>query len=542
MKIYNTPDSITKPNIIYKKNKNITNVIENYIVEDLRKINNKEKIPFSESLKKQLKNIEFKSINLTQNLQKFLILHKNEELLSMEYNPKDENIKLGFSIGKAGLFSTIEVKNNNKPYVIILPEGSELKTESGLHVKVNKRNNLSFKGASATVNVFYKSTKTKNSINKFIENQKTSNIFKNIETLKEDFSKNFHPYILAGGFGTRLEIISHQRGDNKPSTITPIKNWDLMHFNLFNLYKTGLMPQDVSLNYYEQKVSNGSAGCFIGALGYEIERNNDSLNLVKTKEQYIPQDKNALIVTADGLTDMDYSAFLSDYLKKDDAAMMLVGIPVNINPGGLIIKDENNVVKEFIEKPAKEDLDKAKITILNKQGKIETYRDKEGKPYYLGNAFIHIINPDIFDTLANIYRDKIQKSYNNYIKQNGNNISEENYSKIIEGIWGRDFIPKLIELSEAGKLKNKNGKNLKIYTYEALKQDWDDIGNYNTYYNAIRKVADDKYYVNMPTEIKEEIKNNINNNILFSSNFKEDFKNFIGQGYTQGQIIVTEKI
>ena len=41
---------------------------------------------------------------------------------------------------------------------------------------------------------------------------------KAIQKNDKDYSEYFHPYILAGGFGSRLEAVSHLRDDNKPST------------------------------------------------------------------------------------------------------------------------------------------------------------------------------------------------------------------------------------------------------------------------------------------------------------------------------------
>ena len=515
-----------------------TEIKENFIVDDINDFEFPDK-NISNALRENLNNLECSQTTINKDFKNFSLYKNKQKILDIEYNKNHDNLKFGFAIGKAGLYSTVEIPDKNGgSYVVILPENSELKTENGLHIKCGARKNSpSFTGrqSSATVNVYYKPEKTKNSVEKFVENQEESNIFNGIE--KKDYSDGYHPYILAGGFGTRLEVLSHQRGDNKPSTATPVKDWDLMHFNLLNLHRVNLLDDSTEISYNTQKSPSGSAGCFIEALGYEIKKTDDGIDLVKTRKSLLPKDKKALIVTADNITDMDYSKFLEVCNEKDDLGMMIVGIPVSEDMGGLIERDEHKVVKRFIEKP-NNTTDLENTVILDEKGEI--YRDRKGRPCYLGNAFIHIINPDIYDDLANIYRDKIKTSYTQAIKDT-EVITDEKYSQITEGIWGRDFIPELIKRSEEGTLLDRNGKNLKIYTYEALDNDWDDVGNYNKYYNTVRNSAKEDYFVNLPVEIKKNIAKNIDDNIIYNVDVKDQFKEFLGNGYVKGNVIITPK-
>ena len=101
---------------------------------------------------------------------------------------------------------------------------------------------------TCTVNEFFKPQNTTRSVKGFIKMIRNAEIFKTIEKSKKDYSEKFHPYILAGGFGTRLEVISHAKSDNKPSTVTPIPGWKLIHFSLLNLYQANLLNEKTKID------------------------------------------------------------------------------------------------------------------------------------------------------------------------------------------------------------------------------------------------------------------------------------------------------
>ena len=295
-----------------------------------------------------------------------------------------------------------------------------------------------------------------------------------------------------------------------------------------------------------QKASNGPAGCFAGALGYTIHKTDEGLKLIKTNESVVPSDKSTIIMPSDNITDINFSTFLDDYLLKDDIGIMVVGIPVSKDVGGLIIKNEDDTIKQFIENPndVKNCLEKGLIQYKDSDGNLKTFKDKEGNDCYLGNAFIHIINPQIHNVIVDIYRKKIQNEYLKLLESNNFNESEikdEDYLKAIEGLWGRDIIPELIKLSDEGNLKDKNDKNLKVYTFQSLDNDWDDVGNYNKYYTTINKVAKDDGYKNIPKSLKNIIASNISDNIIYNIDVKEDFESFIDGGFVKGNVIIMPK-
>ena len=532
------------PNVKFKGNR----IAENFIVDDIFNFSLKNiKDTFSKNLTKIIKELEY-SFTKSENLNQIFILKKsNEEILKVHIPNNHDNFKIGFAIGKGGLYSTLTLKSQKGKYQVILPEGSELKTKDGLYIKVGQKssNNISFKGPSATVNVFYKPEKTKNSISSFLSKE-NSILFKEIKKINKDYSQFFHPYILAGGFGTRLEILSYQNNDNKPSTPIPISGWNLIDFNLLNLYQANLFNNKTNVNYYMQKTANGPAGCFVAALGYTIHKTDKGIDLLKTNESVVPNDKNTIIMPSDNITDINFSSFLDDYLLKDDIGIMVVGIPVSKDVGGLIIQNEDNTMKQFIENPndVENCLEKGLIKYEDKDGNLKTFKDKDGNPCYLGNAFIHIINPQIHLAIVDIYRKKIQNEYSKLLKANNynkNEIKDEDYLKAIEGLWGRDIIPELIKLSNEGNLKNKNGKNLKVYTFQSLDNDWDDVGNYNKYYSTLKNVTKDDSYKNIPKTLKKAIASNIQDNIIYNIDVQEDFEEFLNGGFVHGNVIVMPK-
>ena len=119
-------------------------------------------------------------------------------------------------------------------------------------------------------------------------------------------------------------------------------------------------------------------------------------------------------------------------------------------------------------------------------------------------------------------------------------MTKEEYLDVIECLWDREIIPALVEKSNNGELKNKDGKDLKVITHKALAS-WNDVGEYPSYCETLKNVARDDCYQNMPQSIKDAIKDNIKDGVIFNADVKEHFQNLIGSGYTKGNIVVLGK-
>ena len=537
-------NSISKDTVSFSGKK----VVESLIVEDLNKfnINDYDRSSFSKKLNKTVSELEILRMD-NKNNHFYTIKAPENKVIRIQINDKNKDVIPGYIIGKTGLYATLEVPGPEGKYVIIIPEDSKLQTESGIIVEVigNKEKKVSFKGSTCTVNAFYKPDKTIQSIKDFVEMTKESDIFKNIEKSNYNYSDYFHPYLLAGGFGSRLEAISHSRNDNKPSTSTPIKNWNLVDFSLLNLYQANLLNKNTDIDFCVQDEANSAVGCFITTLGQKIAMTPDGLDLVKDGKSIVPENKNIIIMPSDNITDINLSEALDAYLNTPNAGMMVVGVPDYRCYGGLILHNNRNEIEHFVTKPPKDLLDTGigLIKYTDENGMPKILLDGDGLPTSLGNAFIYIINPEILDTITGIYRDKIRTAYKELMDKKGEDksMTKEEYLDVIECLWDREIIPKLVEMSKAGELKDKSGQPLKVVTHRATEASWSDVGEYSSYYKTIRNVAKDDSFVNMPKPIKNAVKENILDNVIFNVDVKDDFKKFIGNGFVKGNVIVVPK-
>lgn len=529
-------------------------VIENLIVKDIRNYHHylKEMDKFSSNLKTLGHSITI-SRTYDNGISSYIV--KNPAIKSELKIDIDEiiynNVKPGFILGKSGFFGTLDVtEDDGTTYIIEIGENSEFDNKNGLKVSNYRTDSPSFKGraaATTTINAYYKSEKTLKSVQRFFKLVKESPLFKSIHKSKKPYYEKFHPYVLAGGFGTRLEALSYGREDNKPSTATPIKGLDLMHFSLLNLYQANLLPKSTDdVDFVIQDEANSAVGCVITTLGYKILNNSDGVDLVKEGKTVLPKDKSLIIMPSDNVIDINLPEVLDSYKSQKNVGMMIVGVPDYRCYGGLIKADENNNIKEFLYKPSMDMIEKNGDLLykINENGEKEYLLDSNGKKTALGNAFIYIINPEIIDTIANIYRNKIRGAYESLIWDKGGiktNITREEYLKVIECLWDREIIPKLVELSNQGKLKNSSGEKLSMLVHKALSTDYSDVGECASYITTMKNVARDDAFKNIPESIKDEVRNNIQDGVIFNVDVKEDFNKLLGNGTVKGNIVVIPK-
>lgn len=528
-----------------------SDVIENLIVKDLANYHHylKDMGRFSSNLKKLGKNLSVYAVS-ENGLSSYTITNPtiNSVIrISIDENLY-ENVKPGFILGKTGFFATLDVtEKNGKSYVVEVHENSEFNNKTGIRVVNETLDNTSFRGAkrpTTTVNAYYKSEKTIKSMQRFYKLIKESPVFKSIEKTAKPYYEKFHPYLLAGGFGSRLEALSFGRGDNKPSTATPIKGMDLMHFSLLNLYQANLLPESTDdVDFVIQDEANSAVGCVITTLGYKIQNNSDGVDLVKDGKSVLPKDKAVVILPSDNVIDIDLTEVLDSYNSKDNVGMMVVGVPDYRCYGGLIRANEKDEIKDFIYKPTIESLEENDefLYSLNEKGEREYLIDSNGQKTALGNAFIYIINPEILDTVASIYKNKITNAYESLIWSKGGmdkNISQEEYLKVIECLWDREIIPALVDMSNQGKLVGKDDKELSVYVHRAMNTYYSDVGECSSYITTMRNVAREDAYKNIPASIKKEARESVQGNVLFNTDAKEEFSKLLGDGYTSGNIVV----
>ena len=525
-------------------------VIENLIVKDIANYHHylKDIDKFSSNLKKLGQPMTV-TTSVDNGILSYLI--KNPMLNSFIKidiaEGKYENVKPGFIIGKTGFYATLDVSDENgKNYIIEVHENSEWDNKDGLKVVNQKNDGVTFKGKypTTTVNAYYKSEKTIKSMQRFFKLVKESPLFQTIEKTTKPYYEKFHPYLLAGGFGSRLEALSFGRGDNKPSTATPIRGMDLMHFSLLNLYQANLLPASTDdVDFVIQDEANSAVGCVITTLGYKIQNNSEGVDLIKDGKTILPKDKAVVILPSDNVIDINLAEVLDSYNAADNVGMMVVGVPDYRCYGGLIRANEKNEIQDFIYKPSMELLEENDDFIYktSETGKKEYLLDSSGQKTALGNAFIYIINPEVLDSVATIYKNKIRNAYESLIWSKSGadkTITQEEYLKVIECLWDREIIPELVEMSKNGKLKNKDGNNLSVLVHKALDTSYSDVGECQSYIATMKNVARKDTFINIPDSIKAEASSNIEGNVIFNADVKEEFNNLLGKGYTSGNIVV----
>ena len=243
---------------------------------------------------------------------------------------------------------------------------------------------------------------------------------------------------------------------------------------------------------------------------------------------------------SDNITDVDLSKALDAFLENPNTGMMVVAVPDYRCYGGLILHNDKNEINQFITKPSKELLDSG-VGFVKQNGKI--VKDSNGRNTSLGNAFIYIIKPDVLDTITDIYRNKIRTSYNVLMATKGEDksITKEEYLDVIESFWDREIIPELVQMSNSGELKDRNGKDLKVVAYDSVNTHWSDVGEYSSYYETLQNVAKEDSFPNLPKSLKKAANDNIKNNVIFNAEFKEEFKEFLGNGFVKGNVMVVAK-
>jgi hypothetical protein len=118
------------------------------------------------------------------------------------------------------------------------------------------------------------------------------------------------------------------------------------------------------------------------------------------------------------------------------------------------------------------------------------------------------------------------------------NITQEEYLKVIECLWDREIIPELVSLSNQGKLKNKDGDNLRVLVHKALDVSYSDVGECSSYIATLKDVANKNTFVNIPESIKVSARENIQGDVIFNADVKDEYNKLLGSGYSKGNIVV----
>lgn len=232
--------------------------------------------------------------------------------------------------------------------------------------------------------------------------------------------------IMSAGVGSRLDPITR----NVPKPLVPIANIPTMDILLQHLasnginkvianthylgeqiqkrYKNNSPIQDIEFNYIHEPTLSGTAGG------------------VKKCQFFFEENEDFLVMSADGLTELDIKNVIASHEKSNCIATMVIKEIEHsqVNKFGVVVTDSNGCITEFQEKPTVE----------------------EAKSNYI-NTGIYVFKYEIF----------------NYIPEN----------QVYD--FAKNLFPLLLE------------KNMKINTYTTAKY-WSDIGSFNQYKESTNDV------------------------------------------------------
>ena len=182
--------------------------------------------------------------------------------------------------------------------------------------------------------------------------------------------------ILAAGEGRRLRPLT----EKIPKSMLKIKGKPLLYYQLRLLKKHGIKDVVINLNYRSEKIKT-----YLGRkkLGVNIHYSHEKKLLgtaggVKKAENFF--DKDFFVIYGDIITDINLKKIYEFHKKNGGmATICLHKIGKNQPSSSIVIMDNKKQIKEFIEKPAKNDLRRIK-----------------GK-YKYANSGIYVLNRKIFD-------------------------------------------------------------------------------------------------------------------------------------------------
>jgi mannose-1-phosphate guanylyltransferase/phosphomannomutase len=156
--------------------------------------------------------------------------------------------------------------------------------------------------------------------------------------------------VMAGGFGTRIQPLTHSR----PKPMLPIINRPMMEETMLNLRDLGITEFIVLLYFKPEVIQNyfGDGSNFGMNITYVIPDNDyGTAGAVKLAQEHIG-DENFIIISGDLVTDFDFKKIF-DY-HKDKKSKLTITLTSVENPleFGVVIANENGTIEKFLEKPS----------------------------------------------------------------------------------------------------------------------------------------------------------------------------------------------
>ncbi|MCD6654551.1 MAG: NTP transferase domain-containing protein [Sulfurovum sp.] len=156
--------------------------------------------------------------------------------------------------------------------------------------------------------------------------------------------------VMAGGFGTRIQPLTHSR----PKPMLPIVNRPMMEHTMMMLKELGITEFIVLLYFKPEIIQNyfGDGSAFGIKITYIVPDDDyGTAGAVKLAAEHIGEE-NFIVISGDLVTDFDFQKIFDFHAQKD--AKLTIGLTSVEDPlqFGVVIANEEHVIEKFLEKPS----------------------------------------------------------------------------------------------------------------------------------------------------------------------------------------------
>ncbi|WP_345969071.1 sugar phosphate nucleotidyltransferase [Sulfurimonas sp. HSL1-6] len=156
--------------------------------------------------------------------------------------------------------------------------------------------------------------------------------------------------VMAGGFGTRIQPLTHSR----PKPMLPIVNRPMMEHTMLTLKELGI-TEFIVLLYFKPDVIRDyfKDGSHLGINITYVLPDDDygTAGAVKLAEEHIGDD-NFIIISGDLVTDFDFKKIFDYHAQKDSKLTITLTSVENPLEFGVVIANEEGRIEKFLEKPS----------------------------------------------------------------------------------------------------------------------------------------------------------------------------------------------
>ncbi len=156
--------------------------------------------------------------------------------------------------------------------------------------------------------------------------------------------------VMAGGFGTRIQPLTHSR----PKPMLPIINTPMMEHTMMNLKDLGITEFIVLLYFKPEIIKDyfGDGSDFGINITYVVPDDDYGTAGAVKLAQDIIGDENFIIISGDLVTNFDFQKIFDYHEKKKSKLTITLTSVDNPLEFGVVIANENGKIEKFLEKPS----------------------------------------------------------------------------------------------------------------------------------------------------------------------------------------------